>query len=151
MRRMYGDFQMNSIFNNGQQQQSSSQQSAKKRKRHVDKYLNDDLSLPPDHHRSLPPGVPDLIGPVLNDIDLELMKNASNFGGDSYFKKWRIKRQTNQSFGRQNQRNSGGTVGGGVGGGGSKSSNVGGTGGNNRQNGPNIGPNPQLEPNNSGR
>lgn len=74
MRRMYGDFEMTTSY-------GPPPQSTKKRKRHTDHF---DFEIP---------GIPDLIGSP-GDYPEPDQK------GESYFKKWRTKRQS------QNFRNS---------------------------------------------
>lgn len=72
MRRMYGDFEMSTQYG------PPSQTSSKKRKRHTDNF---DFDVP---------GVPDFIGKPGFEPDADTK-------GESYFNKWRPKRQT-QSF-----------------------------------------------------
>lgn len=103
MRRMYGDFEM--ITQYGPPLPNN------KRKRDVNSFNN----------QTMPPGVPDLIGPP------ETEDYVHNGGSASYFTEYRAKRQTNQNFARNgSQRNTNGPT------------------------KPTIGLNPSMEPN-SGR
>lgn len=104
MRRMYGDFEM--VTQYGPPLQSG------KRKRDVNSFNNG---------TTMPPGVPDLIGPP------ETIDTEHDGGSASYFTEYREKRQTNPNFDRNgSQRNTNGPT------------------------KPTIGLNPSMEPN-SGR
>lgn len=85
MRRMYGDFEMSTQYG---------PPAKGKRKRHTDEF--DDGPLPP--------GVPDFVGPAGSDMDEIPLPDALH--GDSYFSKWRSKRQTVRNAGG---RTAGGT------------------------------------------
>lgn len=89
MRRMYGDFEM--VTQYGPPLQNS------KRKRDTSSF----------HNSTMPPGVPDLIGPpeiLSNDNDDDVIGS-----GASYFEEYRTKRQTNpNNFRNGNQRTTNG-------------------------------------------
>lgn len=124
MRRMYGDFQMNSQYGPppppGQ---------AKKRKRQVvdnDNDPMDDIPLP---------GVPDYIGPPAEGEQSTPVPQKTP-KGDSIFAKWRSKRQSTQNLGRNNNNNNNNNQAN------SRQSN-----GSNGSARPSVGPNPSSEPN----
>lgn len=93
MRRMYGDFEMSTQYG----PPSSSAAGSGKRKRQTDEF-----------------GVPDFVGPPGSDMDEiplgKLNGDGGGGSGDSYFSKWRSKRQSNGrgSNGRNGSGSSGG-------------------------------------------
>lgn len=93
MRRMYGDFEMSTKY--GPPTTASSTASTKQRKRQTDEF-------DAEKGGSLPPGVPDLITAFNAESMDDIPSPVVHSTGESYFSKWRSKRQNRNRNGNNN-------------------------------------------------